>query len=524
MLAANYIQKLSVILEFNPSWAYGAQGGPAQQHMLGKILSSNLQGEPGMLLMETALQLSNWAWQERPLDPELIKLLQMLLDAGANLGAKGPIVAELARHLPQLPPRAASYDASLENDPEALAIFFKKLPNFAAKSLILKRYQAQQAIKHDPALAESLIMALPPDLFGNWIGLALLELAYKKGQSPIELVEAVEPELFKKIWADNFWHTNLTLALYDLLYPLPPLPQVKNQAPPPILLYSWNKHDVLAGTLNSLRESGSNDAPVFVLNNGSSDGSIAMLRQKKRDWGTPFTIIDLPTNVGAPAARNWLLAEAAVKKSPWAVFLDDDVLLNPGWLQSLMQVAVANPGFGAIGCRVTDHTPPFGIQAADFHLLNPAEATHSFADLDEEIFPFCPAMGQTGEAMFAYTRPCASVTGCCHLLNMQAINSAGPFDVRFNPSQFDDLERDLRSNLEGFPTFYHGQVCVRHLQHSSLRQAISLPQQAHIMGNKIKLEFLLDKQKSARLRDENRERVKNDLLRKAARVQQALGL
>ena len=518
MPPANYIQKLSLILDFNPSWAFGCQGGQTQLHMLGKILSSNLEGEQGMLLMQTALNMSSWAWQERPLDPELIKLIQVLLEAGADLGPISPVVAELTSICQHLP---ASYNTRLENDPAFLAELFEKLPNFAAKNLIFKRYQAQQALNNDstlPDLAENLIMALPKDLFGNWIGLAMLELAHKKGQT------GLDPKLYKEIWANNFWHTNLTLALYDLFYPLPPLPQATPQPLPPILLYSWNKHDVLAGTLDSLRQSGTADAPVFVLNNGSNDGSIEMLRQKKQNWGTPFTIIDLPSNVGAPAARNWLLAEPEVKKAPWTVFLDDDVLLNPGWLQSLMQVAEANPGFGAVGCRVTDHTPPFGIQAADFHLLNPAEATHSFEDLEEEIFPFCPAMGQTSEAMFAYTRPCASVTGCCHLLNMEAINKAGPFDVRFNPSQFDDLERDLRSSLAGFPTLYHGQVCVRHLQHSSLRQAISLPQQAHIMGNKIKLEFLQDKQKSAKLRNENQERVKNDLLRKAARLQQALGL
>ena len=106
---------------------------------------------------------------------------------------------------------------------------------------------------------------------------------------------------------------------------------------------------------------------------------------------------------------------------------------------------------------------------------------------------------------------------------MKAIERAGPFDVRFNPSQFDDLERDLRSSLAGFPTYYHGQVVVRHMQHSSLRQAMGPPQQGHIMGNKIKLEFLFDGNKAEKLRLENFERVKADLLRKCARVEQALG-
>ena len=133
-------------------------------------------------------------------------------------------------------------------------------------------------------------------------------------------------------------------------------------------------------------------------------------------------------------------------------------------------------------------------------------------------------MGQTAEAMYSYTRACVSVTGCCHLLNMQAVHAAGPFDVRFNPSQFDDFERDIRSSIAGWPTYYAGQVCIRHLQHSSLRQAISVPQQAHIMGNKMKLEFLQNKQQLAQMRKQALQVAREDLLRKAAKVQVKLGL
>lgn len=536
----NYTAKLNLLLDLNPSWAYGAIG--AEQAMLAKLLAAELQGEKGLLYMQTALDLAALAWQQRPLDFELVAFLQMLLDVGAkfdapnapsnqeNVGAnpnagsapsfaatiKGLDAAFKAANIAGNPGKLA-----LAHNPEALESLLQTLPNFPGKQAVAARYRAEYLLQSSPSSALDLIATLPDELFWGWKCVARLEA----DQTSLDF------GLLKKLWQKYFWHTNFTLALHDLLYPPTAISGQSISAAnssaaslPPILLYSWNKRDVLYNTLTSLRASNTGAAPVFVLDNGSSDGSGAMLQAQKDMWGTPFHIISLPSNVGAPAARNWLLSLPEVKQAASVVFLDDDVILDPGWLDSLLNTATANPGFGAIGCRVTDHIAPYAIQAADFYLLAADEATHSFTDLEEEIFPFCPAAGQTSNFLFSYTRPCASVTGCCHLLNMQAIAEAGAFDVRFNPSQFDDLERDLRSTLAGWPTVYHGQTVIRHVQHSSLRQALSVPQQAHIMGNKMKLEFLLDKTKVAKLRTQTWQRVKDDLLRKCARVQSALEL
>lgn len=539
-LLNNYTAKLNLLLDLNPSWAYGTIG--AEQAMLAKLLAAELQGEKGLLYMQTALDLAALVWQERPLDFELVAFLQMLLEAGARFDAPSALAnaqdlsaSSSAKCTPSFAATIHGLDAAfkaaritgnpgklnLAHNTEALESLLQTLPDFPGKQAVAARYRAESLLQSSPSEALSLINTLPDELFWGWKCLARLEA----DQTSLDLAPLA------KLWQKYFWHTNLTLALHDLLYPPCAIAGQSISAAnssaaslPPILLYSWNKRDVLCDTLTSLRASNTGAAPVFVLDNGSSDGSAEMLQAQKDLWGTPFNIISLPSNVGAPAARNWLLSLPEVKQAASVVFLDDDVILNPGWLGSLLNTAAANPGFGAIGCRVTDHIPPYAIQAADFYLLQSAEATHSFSDLEEEIFPFCPAAGQTSNFLFSYTRPCASVTGCCHLLNMQAIAEAGAFDVRFNPSQFDDLERDLRSTLAGWPTIYHGQTVIRHVQHSSLRQALSLPQQAHIMGNKIKLEFLFDKVCANKLRTQTWQKVKDDLLRKCAKVQAALEL
>uniref|UniRef100_B8DND7 Glycosyl transferase family 2 n=1 Tax=Nitratidesulfovibrio vulgaris (strain DSM 19637 / Miyazaki F) TaxID=883 RepID=B8DND7_NITV9 len=347
--------------------------------------------------------------------------------------------------------------------------------------------------------------------FASWYALRRAELLIRLEQ-PGHAADAAA--LLLPLWREAPYHPNLTLALHELLYPLPAPPA--DMAPPAILLYTWNKRDLAAQTLRSLRAAGFRGAPVFALDNGSQDGTEAMFRAMAADWGSPFTEVRLPVNVGAPAARNWLLSLPDVRQRDHAVFLDDDVLLKPGWLDGLLAVAHARPAWGTIGCAVTDHTPPHALQCADFFALPPDMGTRSFADIDELWHIHGNAAGSPDPLLTAYTRPCLSVSGCCHMVSMASVHQVGAFDVRFTPSQFDDLERDIRCTLAGLPVWYAGTVRVRHMQHSSLRQASSRARSAHIFGNRIKLEHLYPADKVRQARETSAALARQDLLRKTA--------
>ncbi|ADP87324.1 glycosyltransferase family 2 protein [Nitratidesulfovibrio vulgaris] len=346
--------------------------------------------------------------------------------------------------------------------------------------------------------------------FMNWAIVRRAALLAEEGDT------AEASALLRRVWTAMPWHPNLVLALHELERPHPAPP--KDTPPPAILLYSWNKRDVLAATLDSLRASGTGDAPVFVLDNGSTDGTDTMLDAIARQWGSPFTKLHLPVNIGAPAARNWLLSLDALKRHDRVVFLDDDVLLDHGWLDGLLSVAVAHPSAAVVGCRITDAAAPHAVQCADFFALPPALGQRSFADLEEHLFIHGNAGASTDTLLTAYSRPCLSVSGCCHLFDRAALDACGHFDIRFSPSQFDDLEHDLRTVLSGREVWYAGGVRVRHVQHSSLRQAADRARSAHIFGNRIKLEHLYPAQRAAEARETSALAARRDLLRKASRL------
>ncbi len=68
------------------------------------------------------------------------------------------------------------------------------------------------------------------------------------------------------------------------------------------------------------------------------------------------------------------------------------------------------------------------------------------------------------------------------MISMEAISKAGGFDLRYTPSQFDDLDRDLRSALHSMPAVYTGSLAIRHVQHSQPCQGADAAQVGHVMA------------------------------------------
>lgn len=137
------------------------------------------------------------------------------------------------------------------------------------------RLWAQWALTHlSPAAAEEALAAPMPG-FELWRDLRRAHCLARLGQRR----EAVA--LLREVWAACPCHPNLVLALHDLAFPpFCSAPAVAPHEPlPPLALYSWNKADVLAQTLHSLRATEGADAPVFVLDNGSTDGTRLHLGQ-----------------------------------------------------------------------------------------------------------------------------------------------------------------------------------------------------------------------------------------------------
>ena len=345
-----------------------------------------------------------------------------------------------------------------------------------------------------PDEAITTLKELDHDIWSLWKDYLHSELLLRAGET------GKGQKILAELWKNNIWNLNWGQKLHGLLNPVRDNHALDQSGEVSILLYSWNNGQLIENTLKNVAASNIGNARVFALNNGSDDSTGQVVRDSHNLFKEGFYKgIQLPVNVGAPAARNWLLAEPEVRKSSWAVFLDDDVELEDNWLEQLLATAKSHGNPGAVGCRITSTGTPRSLQSADYHLFPPGNGTSQIEGLTEQIRIFDSCRNAFDYGQFSYTRPAIHVSGCCHMLNMEAIHQCGDFDVRFNPTQFDDLERDLRAALGGFEHIYAGQLRIGHIQHSSLAKATNVRSMAQVFGNKIKLESKYGEQDLNRL-------------------------
>ena len=266
------------------------------------------------------------------------------------------------------------------------------------------------------------------------------------------------------------WNLSLLFKLHDLLLG-------ENQAsarldgPVAVCLYTHNKARDLAACLEALEKAGADgpgrDVSLAVVDNAGTDETPDLLRALADRLGRErVEILTAPVNMGAPAARNWLMRSATVARSRWTAFLDDDALVPPGWLGRFGQAVVRFPEAGVYGCKVVDAARPHVIQNADLH-LRPEYSSGAQSDLQGLASPTTDLHHQTLDyGQFDYLRPCVSVTGCCHLFRTPDLLAAGDFDIAFSPTQFDDLDHDLRRAKNGSFAVYQGHLAVRHLKNT----------------------------------------------------------
>ena len=252
-----------------------------------------------------------------------------------------------------------------------------------------------------------------------------------------------------------------------------------------IYIYSYNKGQLLGRTLVSLSATNIGKAKVKVLLNGCADDSAAVVENAKSMFPNGLEVISLPVNVGAPAARNWLIADPATREADYVAFLDDDVELPSDWLEYFLTVMKNKPQAGVVGCKVVSPGKPPNLQylyrtpsVARDDLIRLSLSTPSFS-VDTNTYDFI--------------RDTANVMGCCHLFRTGPLLDVPTFDLCFSPSQMDDIAHDLEMRLRGHGVAYCGLVKCIHHQSSGVafKGGEDNYRFGNVMGNDVKFYYKL---------------------------------
>jgi hypothetical protein len=233
-----------------------------------------------------------------------------------------------------------------------------------------------------------------------------------------------------------------------------------------VVIVSFNTRDVLRECLDALlRASDGLRVQTIVVDNGSQDGSIEMLRA-----GYPAVeLIASPENLGFGRANNLAFERA---RGRYIVLLNSDAFLAPGSLRLSVEHMDANPRAGLGGGRLVGRDGGWQPSARRFPtLLSDLFVFSGLADRYARSRIF----GSYNRTWADPMQPAAVdwVPGAYSILRAEALAAAGAFDPRFF-LYFEEVDLCRRIKAAGYTIWYWPDIVVVHIGGESSRQLKTL--------------------------------------------------
>jgi hypothetical protein len=198
-----------------------------------------------------------------------------------------------------------------------------------------------------------------------------------------------------------------------------------------VILNTNRREDTLA-CLGSLAESSYPNHKIIVLDNASSDGSVAAIRQAFPE----VELVSLTANLGYAGNNNVGIIEAVAQGADWVFVLNEDTILAPDCLAEMVRIGEGDGRIGIVGPMVYHHNEPQLIQSAGGALGPHWESRHI-------------AQNEPDAGQFDRPRHVDWISGCAIMVRTAVIEQVGPLDERFF-YYWEETEWCLRARRAGW--------------------------------------------------------------------------
>lgn len=206
-----------------------------------------------------------------------------------------------------------------------------------------------------------------------------------------------------------------------------------------VVVINWNGRKHLTACLDSLYASERPPDHIVVVDNGSSDGSVAAVREQFGD----VHVVENDTNLGFARANNQGGEIALEKSCDHVLFLNNDAIVDRDCLGQMM-TAAAEPGVAIVNPLIEEAAGKIWFAGARVDWRN-AQVDHTY-----EVESF--------DSVYDIE----SATGCALLTSAQVVAEFGPFDERYF-IYFEDAELSAAIRRLGRRIVLQPSAVVRHM-------------------------------------------------------------
>ncbi len=207
-----------------------------------------------------------------------------------------------------------------------------------------------------------------------------------------------------------------------------------------VVVVNYNRKDMLADCLDSALSQTRPPERVIVVDNGSTDGSAAMVREK---FGGRVLLVELAENSGFAGGNN---AGMEHVDTEWAALLNNDAVADPCWLAEMLNAAAGRENAGMAACTI--------LRGDCRDLLDNMGVGIGRDGMSRGSRHFCRAAEVTDDKVLI-------PSGCAALVKTSAFRQAGGFDTKFF-CYSEDTDLFLKMRLLGWKTVLAKGACVYH--------------------------------------------------------------
>jgi len=213
-----------------------------------------------------------------------------------------------------------------------------------------------------------------------------------------------------------------------------------------VIVLSWNGMEYLGDCLSALLSQDYPDFEVIVVDNGSSDGSADLVTARFPQ----ARLIRNGRNLGFAGGNNVGLQAAT---GDVMVLLNQDTVVQPGWLGALVEALSIDSGIGIVGGKAL--YPDGIVQHAGGYVNERGEGSHY-------------GYQQQDAGQFDQARDVDYVTGAALAITRRAFGAVGGLDEGFAPAYYEDVDWCYQVRRAGFRVVYTPQAVLIHKEASAV--------------------------------------------------------
>jgi GT2 family glycosyltransferase len=212
-----------------------------------------------------------------------------------------------------------------------------------------------------------------------------------------------------------------------------------------IVILNWNGRDDVLNCVSTLPRLKYPNFTAAVVDNASTDGSVAALRQRFPQQ----RILEMETNLGFCGGNNRGIEDALRHGAEYVLLLNNDTEMHPELVTELVRVARSDPRIAAVGAK-------------NLRLQDPREVWGAYGELTygKELVRVI-GKGEADGPAYREVRDVDWVIGNGILMSRVAIETIGGFDEQFF-GYHEDVDWCTRARRQGFRIVFNGNATVFH--------------------------------------------------------------